>query len=138
MTGQITSTMARHAGAYEAVDQLHAAAAALRDAVYACTDATEMGTLARAWDYAELELRRAVDELLSLTIDGDQSDAPVAWTHRCAQIACIAGATEAQVDDVCIMSYWGMSHAEQIAEINRMHDAALADIVSDVLNHELA
>jgi len=64
--------------------------------------------------------------------------APVAWTHRCAEIARIAGATEAQVDDICVSYDWGMGHAEQIAEINRLHDAALAGIVSDVLGYELA
>lgn len=135
---QLTTIIARYPGATHAVDQLHAEAVTLRNAAYTCDDAGLLPGLLSAWDVAERALGEAVGELLRLTIDGEQGDAPVAWTHRCAEIARIAGATEAQVDDICVSYDWGMGHAEQIAEINRMHDAALALWVSDVLGYELA
>lgn len=137
MTSLITSTIARYAGAAEAIDELHAAAVAARDAVYTCADTSEIDALCAVWDAAERALSEAVGELLTLTIDGDAGIAPVAWVHRCAQIARIAGLTEAQVDDVCAAYDWGMGSAAQVEEINRLTNADLASWAAEVFGYEL-
>lgn len=137
MTSLITSTI-RYAGAAEAIDELHAAAVAARDAAYACTDAAELAELCRAWDAAERELSEAVGDLLRYTIDGDTGVVPVAWTHRVGQIARLAGVTEAQVEDALSGATVMLYSETEIRMINSRTNARLARWIADVYGYVLA
>lgn len=131
-----TQTTTQFAGAAEAIDQLIDTAVILRQVFYANTDAAMTDQLFEIWDRAETTLSTAVAEYLQ-TMDGVEMTAPVAWVHRCGQIARLAGLTEAQVNDVCVTYDWGMGNDAQISEVNRMTNVELASWAAEICGYEL-
>jgi hypothetical protein len=126
-----TQNTLQFAGAAEAIVQLIAIAQATRDAYYATLTDADFGL----WDMAERALSEAVGDLLRYTIDGEVPTAPVAWVHRCEQIAALTGLTEAQVDAAFTDGTLAGWSADEVRTINSRTNARLARWVAETYGY---
>jgi hypothetical protein len=126
-----TQTTIQFAGAAEAIDQLIAIAQATRDAYYATLTDADFGL----WDMAERALSEAVAAHLAVVIDGEVPTAPVAWVHRCEQIAALTGLTEAQVDAAFTDGTLAGWSADEVRTINSRTNARLARWVAETYGY---
>jgi hypothetical protein len=120
-----TQNTIQFAGAAEAIDQLIAIAQATRDAYYVTWSNMDF----RLWDMAERALSEAVADHLSIVIDNDVPTTPVAWVHRCEQIAAMAGMTEQEINDSFSGHYPTLTVAEECEAINARTNAELVEFI---------
>jgi hypothetical protein len=126
-----TQNTIQFAGAAEAIDQLIAIAQATREAYYATMSGADFGL----WDRAEQSLKEAVAAHLDFIIDDKVSTAPVAWVHRCEQIAFLTGLTETQVNDAIAGSTLTGWSANDVRTINSRTNARLARWVTETYGY---